>query len=73
MLSRKGRRALGRLGRAEARPLLIRLLREAPSAEIIEAVVPVADSDTIVILRRIARTMPDLTAATQAALDELMA
>ncbi|MBV8736603.1 MAG: hypothetical protein JO007_04970 [Alphaproteobacteria bacterium] len=58
---------------AEARPLLMRLLRAAPSAEIIEALMPVADCDTIAILRRIARTMPDLTAAIQAALDEPMA
>jgi hypothetical protein len=53
--------------------LLIWLMREAPSAEIIEAVVPVADRDTIVILHRIARTMPDLTAAIQAVIDELTA
>jgi len=51
----------------------MRLLRAAPSAEIIEALMPVADCDTIAILRRIARTMPDLTAAIQAALDEPMA
>jgi HEAT repeat protein len=65
--------ALGRIGRAEARPALVRLLRAAPSAEIIDAVVPIADPDAIVILRRIARTMPDLTAAALAALDEIEA
>jgi hypothetical protein len=61
--------ALGRIGRAEGRPRLMRLLRDRPSAEIIEAVVPIADHDTIVMLRRIARTIPDLTDAAMAALE----
>jgi hypothetical protein len=62
--------ALGRLGRVEARPLLMRLLLEAPSTEIIAAVVPIADRDTAVILRRIARTLPDLAAVAIEALDD---
>jgi hypothetical protein len=63
--------ALGRMGRTEARPLLIRLLLEAPSVEIINAVIPVADNDCIVTLGRIARNLPDLTAAAIAALDDM--
>ncbi len=61
--------ALGRIGRDEARQRLMQLLRDTPSPEIIEAVVPIADRDTIVILRRIARTMPDLAGAAASALE----
>ena len=53
--------ALGRLGRPEARPALARLLRTAPSPEVIDAVAPVADEDCVVLLARIARTKADLT------------
>jgi hypothetical protein len=60
--------ALGHIGRAEARPRLMRLLREAPSADTVEAVAPIADRDARVILNRIARTMPDLAAVAVAAL-----
>ena len=63
--------ALGRIGRAEARPALLRLLRAAPSAEIIDALVPIADPDAVVILRRIARTIPDLAVVATTALDEI--
>ena len=52
--------ALGRLGRSEARPALVRLLREAPSAEVVDAVTALADEDCVVLLGRIARTVPDL-------------
>jgi HEAT repeat protein len=62
--------ALGRLGEVKARPLLMRLLLESPSPEIIEAVAPIADRDTAVILRRIARTVPNLAAVAIEALDE---
>jgi HEAT repeats len=62
--------ALGRLGQVRARPLLMRLLLEAPSPEIIEAVAPIADRDTAVILRRIARTVPNLAAVAIEALDD---
>ena len=48
--------ALGRMGRSEARPTLLRLLREAPSAAVIDAISAVADEDCLVILGRIART-----------------
>lgn len=52
--------ALGRLGRSEARPELVRLLRETPSAEVIDAVSAFADEDCVILLGRIARTVPDL-------------
>lgn len=52
--------ALGRLGRAEARPALVQLLREAPSAEVLDAVTALADEDCVVLLGRIARTVSEL-------------
>jgi hypothetical protein len=61
--------ALGLMGRNEVRPLLARHLREEPSAQLIDAVAPVADEECIVLLGRIARTMPDLSPA---ALDALV-
>ena len=63
--------ALGRVGRAEVLPRLKRLLLDMPSREIIEAAVPIADHEAIVILRRIARTVPDLAAAAATALEEI--
>ena len=63
--------ALGRAGRIEARPMLTRLLREGPTAEIIDAVSPVADEDCIVQLGRIARTNIELSAAAIEALDAI--
>jgi HEAT repeat protein len=60
--------ALGLMGRNEVRPLLARYLREEPSAQLIDAVAPVADEECIILLGRIARTMPGLSAA---ALDAL--
>jgi HEAT repeat protein len=47
--------ALGRMGRFEARPMLIRLLRDAPSAEAIDATPAIADEACCVLLGRIAR------------------
>jgi HEAT repeats len=61
--------ALGRMGRSEARPALQRLLREAPSAAVIDAAIAVANEECLVILGRIARTRPDLADAALAALD----
>ena len=61
--------ALGLMGRNEVRPLLARYLREEPSAQLIDAVGPVADEECIILLGRIARTMPDLMAAALDALD----
>jgi hypothetical protein len=46
--------ALGRIGQAEARPALLRQLRQAPSAEVIEAISEVACDEAIVLLGRIA-------------------
>lgn len=63
--------ALGLMGRSEVRPLLTRYLREEPSAELIDAVVPVADEECIVLLGRIARTLPELSAAALDALDAI--
>jgi HEAT repeats len=61
--------ALGHMGRSEARPALLRMLREAPSAAVIDAAIAVADEECLVILGRLARTRPDLTDAAFAALD----
>lgn len=47
--------ALGRCGRVEARPMLARILREDPSAEVIEAAAAIADEECIVLLGRIGR------------------
>ena len=59
----------GRTG--EARPSLLRLLREAPSAAVIDSITAVADEECLVILGRIARTRPDLADAALAALDSI--
>jgi hypothetical protein len=63
--------ALGLMGRNEVRPLLARYLREEPSAQLIDAVAPVADEECVVLLGRIARTMPDLSPAALDALDSI--
>jgi HEAT repeat protein len=52
--------ALGRMGQREAQPMVSRLLREQPSAAVIQAVAAVADDACIVLLGRIARTQPEL-------------
>jgi hypothetical protein len=62
--------ALARLGRPESRPPLKRLLAEAPSTRVIEAVPSIADDECIVLLGRIARSAsPELAAAARDALD----
>jgi hypothetical protein len=63
--------ALGHFGRREARPILGQLLRGEPTADVIPAVVAIADADLVVQLGRIARTRPDLTAAVKAALEDI--
>jgi hypothetical protein len=63
--------ALGRAGRAAARPALLRLLGNQPSAELINAIAPVADGTVIVLLGRIARAQPGLAAAAIAALRDI--
>jgi HEAT repeats len=62
---------LGRLGRAEARPLLIALLRRQPSAEVVEALGPIADEEAVVALGRIAREIPDFVQPVLDILDQL--
>jgi hypothetical protein len=64
-------RALGCIGRVEGRPLLMGLLRHEPSAEIIEALAPIADEEVIVTLGRIARLRPDLAKLVLDTLDQL--
>jgi HEAT repeat protein len=63
--------ALGLMGDNEVRPLLTRYLREEPSAQLIDAVSPIADEECVILLGRIARTMPDLMAAARDALDAI--
>jgi HEAT repeat protein len=61
--------ALGRMGRSEARQTLVRLLRDAPSVEVIDAIPAIADEDCIILLGRLARTQPTLAAAASDALE----
>jgi HEAT repeats len=68
-VAREAALALGRMGRAEARPALLRLLREAPSPAVIDAAIAVADEECLVILGRLARTRPELADAALDALD----
>lgn len=63
--------ALGRMGRKEARDLLTLLLRCKPSAEVIEAIAPIADEECIVLLGRIAREHSSLGPAVLDALDAI--
>ena len=63
--------ALGRMGRNEGRPLLLRLLREQPSATVIDAVSSVADEECLVVIGRIARRERDLADAALAALETI--
>jgi HEAT repeat protein len=63
--------ALGRNGRAEARPRLLGLLRTAPCAEAIEAVTQLADDEVVVLLGRIARAHTTLREAALAALEDI--
>jgi len=63
--------ALGRMGRAEARPALLRALRQGAGAETIEAAAFVADEDIVVALGRIARQDPALRDVALAALEDI--
>jgi HEAT repeat protein len=63
--------ALGRFGRAEARPMLAALLEKAPSEEVIEAAGAVADESSMVLLGRIARSGSKLAPAALAALTDI--
>lgn len=70
-VAREAACALGRMGRTEARPSLLRLLQAAPSAAVIDSISAVADEECLVILGRIARTRPDLADAALAVLDNI--
>jgi HEAT repeats len=50
--------ALGHMGRTEARPMLKSLLRKAPTEDVIEAISSIADEECVVLLARLARTVP---------------
>ena len=63
--------ALGRMGRHEARPLLLRLLREQPSAAVIDAVSGVADEGCLVVIGRIAQREQALADAAFTALETI--
>ena len=63
--------ALGLMGCNEVRPLLVRYLRAEPSAQLIDAVAPIADKECVILLGRIARTVPDLAQAALDALDSI--
>jgi hypothetical protein len=71
VVAREAACSLGRMGRIEVRPILLRLLRQAPSAEAIDAISAIADEECLVILGRIARTRPDLGDAALEALDSV--
>lgn len=63
--------ALGRMGRAEARDHLKRLLKDRPSPRVLEAVAGVADEEVVIFLARIGRVRPELAASILSALDEI--
>ena len=63
--------ALGQMGHSEARALLAHCLREAPSAEVIDAIAAIADEGCIILLGRVARTVPSLTEPVLDALDAI--
>jgi HEAT repeats len=63
--------ALGRMGRIEARSKLKSLLRDGPSAEVIDAVSLIADEECVVLLGRIARSRAILADAVLASLENI--
>ncbi|HYN38630.1 MAG TPA: HEAT repeat domain-containing protein [Rhodospirillales bacterium] len=63
--------ALGRLGRPEGKRMLIDRLHTMPSAEIIDAIVPLADEECVVLLARTARRRPALAASALQALEQI--
>ena len=63
--------ALGRIGRAEVRPALLRLLRTAPCADVISAVTRIADEEVVVLLGRIVRANASLRETALAALEDM--
>ena len=71
VVAREAACALGRMGRSEGRPLLLRLLRERPSAAVIDAVSGTADEECLVVIGRIAHREQTLADATLAALETI--
>ncbi len=63
--------SLGRMGMIEARPALVRLLRQDPSIEVIDAASAVADEECLILLGRIARARPGLAESVLAALENI--
>jgi HEAT repeat protein len=63
--------ALSQWGRTEARPALLRLLDENPTADLIAAAVGIADEAVIVSLGRIGRTRPEFRSIVLDALGEI--
>jgi HEAT repeat protein len=63
--------ALGQMGRIEARPILMSLLREKPSEEVIHSVASIADEDCMVLIGRIARSTSNLANVALEALEEI--
>lgn len=61
--------ALGRMGRREAKSTLVRLLRDAPCVDVIDAIPAIADEDCIILLGRIIRVQPMLADAARDALE----
>jgi hypothetical protein len=59
------------MGRKEARDILTLLLRRNPSAEVIDAIAPIADEECIVLLGRLAREDASLRSAVLEALDAI--
>jgi HEAT repeat protein len=63
--------ALGRMGRIEARSQLKSLLRDDPSADVIDAISSIADGECVVLLGRIARSRSIMADAALASLDNI--
>ncbi len=68
-VSRAAACALGRMGRREARPLLVEMLCRDPSAEVIDAAASLGDEECLVLLGRIGRTRSELAEAVLMALE----
>jgi hypothetical protein len=56
------------MGRRESFPLLVRMLRDDPAVEVIDAVFDIADEPIIVTLGRIVQRRPDLAHFARSAL-----
>jgi hypothetical protein len=63
--------SLGQMGRREAMPVLLRMIRSTPTAEMIDALASIADDDCLVELGRLAERRPDLRDAVCEALEGL--